>query len=50
MAEEFVSEQIVPAAGTFDPAAMAMGAPGLPARFRWRDTEYTVAEVKRCCK
>ena len=45
MSEEFISEQIVPVSGTFDPAAMATGAPALPARFRWRDTEYTIAEV-----
>ena len=50
MAEKFVSEQIVPLAGTFDPAAMAKGSPALPGRFRWRETEYTIAEVKRCWK
>jgi hypothetical protein len=55
MAEEFVSEEIVPVAGTFDPAAMAKGAPALPARFRWRNTEYTIARdfaalsTKRAC-
>ena len=50
MAEEFVSEQIVPVAGTFDTAVMATGAPALPGRFRWRDTEYTVAEVIKAWK
>ena len=45
MAEEFVSEQIKPVAGTFDPAAMTRGEPGLPQRFVWRDTEYTLAAV-----
>ena len=50
MAEEFVSEEIVPVAGTFDPAAMAIGAPALPGRFRWRETEYTVAEVIKTWK
>jgi hypothetical protein len=45
MAEEFVCEPIQPVAGTFDPAGMARGEPGLPQRFLWRDTEYTVAAV-----
>ena len=45
MAEEFVSEPIQPVAGTFDPAGMARGEPGLPQRFVWRDTEYSVAAV-----
>ena len=50
MAEEFISEEILPVAGTFNPAAMATGAPGLPARFCWRDTEYTVAQVNKVWK
>jgi phosphoribosylglycinamide formyltransferase-1 len=50
MAEEFISEQILPVAGTFDPAAMAKGAPALPGRFCWRNTEYTVAEVIKTWK
>ena len=50
MPEEFISEEIVPVAGTSDPAAMAMGAPGLPDRFTWRDTEYAVAEVLKAWK
>ena len=50
MAEEFVSEEIVPAAGTFDPAAMVKGAPALPGGFCWRGTEYTVAEVIKTWK
>ncbi|MFC1675627.1 DUF6504 family protein [Planctomycetota bacterium] len=45
MAEKFISEPIKPVAGTFDTAPMAIGEPGLPARFLWRDTEYTVAKV-----
>jgi phosphoribosylglycinamide formyltransferase-1 len=45
MAEEFVSEAIKPVAGTFDPAGMVRGEPGLPRRFVWRDQEYTVATV-----
>jgi len=45
MNEEFISEPIKPVAGTFNSAAMTRGEPGLPERFVWRDTEYTVAEV-----
>jgi hypothetical protein len=44
MAEEFVSEEIVPTIGTFDSAAMTAGAPALPGRFCWRGNEYIVAE------
>ena len=45
MAERFVSEPLKPVEGTFDATAMTRGEPGLPQRFVWRDTEYTVAEV-----
>jgi len=45
MKEQFVSEPIRPVPGTADAAAMAAGAPGLPRRFTWRETEYEVAEV-----
>jgi hypothetical protein len=44
MPEEFVSEAILPEAGSFDAAAMASGEPAPPARFRWRGREFTVAE------
>ena len=43
--EQFVSEPIVPVAGTFDTRGLAQGEPGLPARFHWRDDEYVVSEV-----
>jgi hypothetical protein len=43
--EEFVSEQILPVAGTGSTAGMARGEPGLPARFTWRDSEYRVIQV-----
>jgi hypothetical protein len=43
--EEFVSEEMVPVAGTGSTAGMSRGEPGLPARFRWRGTEYRVADV-----
>ncbi len=45
MKERFISEAIQPAAGEFDPAAMAAGEPALPARFRWRDRDYEVADL-----
>ena len=45
MTEEFVSEPIQPVTGTFDAAGMTRGEPGLPQRFVWRDTEYSVAAV-----
>jgi len=38
-----VSEPIVPEAGGFDPAAMAMGVPGLPGAFVWRGARYGIA-------
>ena len=41
----FVSEPITPVDGSFDPAAMARGEPGLPCQFRWRKKEFIVAEV-----
>ena len=45
MPSSFISEPITPVKGTFDPAGMARGEPGLPQRFRWRKKEYAVAEV-----
>ena len=45
MAEEFVGEPIRPVGGTFDPIGMTRREPGLPQRFVWRDTEYTLATV-----
>ena len=50
MSDEFVSERIVPAAGTFDAAPMTRGEPGLPGRFVWREQEYAVAEVLEAWK
>jgi hypothetical protein len=43
--ESFIGEPIVPKPGTFDAAAMATGAPGLPRVFTWRGEEYEVAAV-----
>lgn len=44
MAASFISEPIVPVAGSFDPAGMSRGEPGLPRRFRWRRREFVVAQ------
>jgi phosphoribosylglycinamide formyltransferase-1 len=43
--DKFISEAIIPDNTSFDTSAMAGGEPGLPARFRWRDTDYEVARV-----
>src|SRR5438874_623318 len=43
--EEFVSEPMVPAAGTFDASAMSRGEPGLPGGFLWRDQQYDVVRL-----
>ncbi len=45
MSEEFVSEPLVPVAGTFDAVGMTRGEPGLPSGFVWREQEYAVAKV-----
>jgi hypothetical protein len=44
MATSFVSEPIVPVAGTFDTSGMARGEPGVPGKFHWRRKEYTVVQ------
>ena len=43
--EQFISEPIEPAPGTFDTAAMAKGEAGVPARFSWRGQPYAVARL-----
>ena len=43
----FVSENIVPATPPAGTAAMAMGEPGLPESFAWRDEELLVTRVRR---
>lgn len=47
LAEEFVSERLVPVAGTAETAGMCRGEPGLPGRFTWRGDEYSVVGVLR---
>jgi hypothetical protein len=44
MIAQFVSEPLKPDR-SFDPVAMSTGAPGLPAKFRWRKEDLVVAEV-----
>jgi hypothetical protein len=43
--EQFISEAIVPVAGSFNAAAMSRGEPGLPAQFTWRGATYAVARL-----
>lgn len=43
--ETFVSEAVVPQAGSFDAAAMSRGEPGLPRVFTWRGRRLEVAQV-----
>jgi len=43
--KEFVSEPVIPVAGSFDTSSMTTGEPGLPARFAWRGAEYEIARV-----
>ena len=47
MSEKFVSEAIRPVVATYDTARMAIGEPGLPREFRWRDRTIAVAAVLR---
>jgi len=45
--ERFVSEAVVPVAGTFDAGRMAAGEPGLPGVFQWRGRALEIAAVLR---
>ena len=47
---EFVSEAIVPAAGSCDAGAMARGEPGVPGAFVWRKMTVVVARVRSTWK
>ena len=43
--EEFVGDELVPVPGTAEVAGMSRREPGLPQRFTWRGTEYSVVGV-----
>ena len=43
--EQFVGEELKPAPGTANVAAMSRGEPGLPESFTWRGKQYRVAGV-----
>ena len=43
--EQFVGEPLEPVSRSLSTRRMAIGAPGLPRRFRWRGREYRVAET-----
>jgi hypothetical protein len=43
--KQFISEAITPVDASFVTAYMRTGEPGLPVRFRWRDTLYEVARI-----
>jgi hypothetical protein len=43
--EEFISEAIQPAVGSFDVGAMSRGEPGLPSQFKWRGKTYIVVRL-----
>ena len=47
MAERFISEIIRPVAATCDTSRMAVGEPGLPREFVWRDRTIEIAAVLR---
>ena len=45
--ERFISEVIRPVGSTFDTSRMALGEPGLPLEFKWRDLTIKIAAVLR---
>ncbi|MGE5258518.1 MAG: DUF6504 family protein [Hyphomicrobiales bacterium] len=47
MLDRFVGESIRPVPGTGDTSAMAIGEPGLPRKFVWRDRTITIVAVLR---
>jgi len=47
MPERFVSEVIRPVVATCDTARMAVGEPGLPSEFVWRDQTIKIAAILR---
>ena len=45
MNETFIGEAIHPEDMSFSPSPMAMGKPGLPGKFSWKDRRFSVIEV-----
>jgi hypothetical protein len=45
MSERFISEPLAPVVATCDPSRMALGEPGLPREFLWRDRTLRVEAV-----
>jgi hypothetical protein len=43
----FVGEAIAPEAGSFDPAVLVQGVPGLPTAFTWRHERIVVDAIVR---
>jgi len=43
--EEFIGEPIQPDASSFDARRLVGGAPDVPRKFRWRQTDFELAEV-----
>ena len=47
LTDEFIGDPLTPDAATLDAARMAIGEPGLPSKFRWRDQTIEVQSVVR---
>jgi len=47
MVEKFISESIKPVIATCDVSRMAIGEPGLPRKFVWRDRTIVITNVLR---
>ena len=45
LSEKFICEQIKPVPGTFDTSTMAIGEPGFPGKFTWRNKEYELDTI-----
>ena len=50
MTEQFIGDPLTPRGITFDPDRMAVGEPGLPRVFLWRDEPVEVRTVVRSWK
>jgi len=45
MREQLISAELKPVAGDVVPGSFVIGAPLLPSKFIWGDTEFSVAEI-----